>query len=535
MFKSIQKSGRIAAVAIGLIAALSPLATPPAALAGGRVPTPEFENSYSFKTSSSASYIVSSTNTEYGYLYDRDDDLNTKQISLINFNDGSASPVAIPEKSLGSAWYTGNDQLYWVDGNNVVIFSPNNRTQTAHPILSTKYAYRDAEISKDGKRAIIENGDDNDDDEYELKNIEVYDLKTDKLINTYQAGKDDSLVCWSSDISRLYIMQSNTKKGVVALRVFNCDTGSTELKTVNVKKDDRSNDIDYFDSNSNSSTVYLWNDATLIKADRDGNMDVLFNDDEHSPEEFNSSYSSEFLPIYVKHGSNDLFEEDDGYYYLNKKNADLGVFDLNSGEIISSIAFPFGGGYLTDISSDGSIMLGISSDDDKSSACLVNAHSGAKSEFGPYSPDLRFIIGDRNIVDIYNDENDSATLRVDVYKSNIPHSVPEDVLYFVQNHLPFAIGGGVAIVLIIGGVIVILCVRKKRSSAMNGSATAAPKSLRKQRRRQKRDQQNAVTPSAPTMPATQAVTTEYARFCRHCGTPLVPEAQFCPTCGQKVD
>lgn len=29
MFKSIQKSGRIAAVVIGLIAALSPLATPP--------------------------------------------------------------------------------------------------------------------------------------------------------------------------------------------------------------------------------------------------------------------------------------------------------------------------------------------------------------------------------------------------------------------------------------------------------------------------------------------------------------------------
>lgn len=29
MFKSIQKSGRIAAVAIGLLAALSPLATPP--------------------------------------------------------------------------------------------------------------------------------------------------------------------------------------------------------------------------------------------------------------------------------------------------------------------------------------------------------------------------------------------------------------------------------------------------------------------------------------------------------------------------
>ena len=56
MFKSIQKSGRIAAVAIGLIAALSPLAAPPAALAGDTVPTPELEKSYSFKVSSDNSY-----------------------------------------------------------------------------------------------------------------------------------------------------------------------------------------------------------------------------------------------------------------------------------------------------------------------------------------------------------------------------------------------------------------------------------------------------------------------------------------------
>lgn len=57
MFKSIQRSGRIAAVAIGLIAALSPLASPPAALAGGSVPTPELEKSYSFKTSGAYSHI----------------------------------------------------------------------------------------------------------------------------------------------------------------------------------------------------------------------------------------------------------------------------------------------------------------------------------------------------------------------------------------------------------------------------------------------------------------------------------------------
>lgn len=70
MFKSIQKSGRIAAVAIGLIAALSPFAAPPAALAGGSVPTPELEKSYSFKTSSDDSYISVGYHTKFAYLRD---------------------------------------------------------------------------------------------------------------------------------------------------------------------------------------------------------------------------------------------------------------------------------------------------------------------------------------------------------------------------------------------------------------------------------------------------------------------------------
>lgn len=74
MFKSIQRSGRIAAFAIGLIAALSPLAAPPAALANGSVPTPELEKSYSFKVSSDNSYISTGGDSKFGYLYDYDYD-----------------------------------------------------------------------------------------------------------------------------------------------------------------------------------------------------------------------------------------------------------------------------------------------------------------------------------------------------------------------------------------------------------------------------------------------------------------------------
>lgn len=528
MFKSIQKSGRIAAVAIGLIAALSPLAAPPAALAGGSVPTPELEKSYSFKVSSDNSYVSTSGNTKFGYLYDFDDDYNLISASLINFKDGSTSPVAIPDKSLNSVCLAPNDLLCWVDGNNLVVFSPDNQSQTVHPITSAKYAHTGVTVSNDGKRAAVEHYD----YEYEPKKVEIYDLKSDKLIQTYQSNKDDSSYCYSKDMSRLYVPQDNTKDGVVALRVFNCDTGSTELKTVNVKKDGRSSEIDNVRSSLNSDDIYLQSETALIKADRDGNMSVLFNDDDHAPEWIYSYPSAEFYALYTKKGSNNLFEEDDGDYYLNEEDANLSVYDLKSDKIISSIAYPFGEGYLSDISHDGSVLLGNYSDDDKYSACVVDAQTGAKSEFDSHWCGLSFMSGDRKILETYNDEDDPTTLHVKIYKSNIPHSLPEDVLYFIQTHLPFVIGGGVAIILIIGGAIVILCIRKKRTRTANGMASATPKPQRKQRRRQKRAQQNAVAPAAPTMPAAP---TEPARFCRHCGTPLVPEAQFCPTCGQKVD
>lgn len=257
MFKSIQKSGRIAAVAIGLIAALSPLAAPPAALAGGSVPTPELEKSYSFKVSSDNSYVSTSDDSKFGYLYDydydEDDGYNLKSITLINFKDGSASPVVIPDKSLGSACPTSSNQLYWQDGNNLVVFSPENHSQTAHPITSAKYAYTSTTVSYDGNRAAVEHYD----NESELKKIEIYDLKSDELIQTYQSDKDDSSCYYSNDMSRLYFWPYDTEKGIVSLRVFNCDTGSTELKTVNVKKDDRSSDIDYIVTSSNSDDIYL--------------------------------------------------------------------------------------------------------------------------------------------------------------------------------------------------------------------------------------------------------------------------------------
>lgn len=525
MFKSIQKSGRIAAVAIGLIAALSPLAAPPAALAGGSVPTPELEKSYSFKTSSDSSYVRKvDTGSGYCYLFDRDDENNLKKVSLINLDDGSVRPVDIPKNSLDSTSVSWNDQLSWIEGSNLVIFSPEKQSRSVHSLEPGKCTQDYAWISENGETAEVAQRDS--DDNYSFA---FYDLNTDNKMQACHPESDWSRAVFSKDGDCFYIVTTDADKSTVTLEVFDTKTGATKSNTTHVNKVTDSIEISSVSQLSDSEGIILQGESVLIKADREANLSTISNDEDHAFTDEYSPVACDYYPVYLSNGSDDLIE--DGYY-LNKDKANLGVIDLQSGNTINSIANPFGSGSLKDISHDGSTLLGVSSDDDKPSACLVDAQSGAKSKFGSHWCDLWFINGDRKILETYFDDNDSSMLHVNIYKSNIPHSLPEDVLYFIQTHLPFVIGGGVAIVLIIGGAIVILCIRKKRTRTANGMAAATPKPQRKQRRRQKRAQPNAAAPTAPGMPANPA---ESARFCRHCGTPLVPEAQFCPTCGQKVD
>ncbi|MFR2030618.1 MAG: hypothetical protein ACLS3M_03870, partial [Collinsella sp.] len=115
-------------------------------------------------------------------------------------------------------------------------------------------------------------------------------------------------------------------------------------------------------------------------------------------------------PVYIGNGSSDLFEEDDDDYYLNEQDASLGVIDLQNGNTISSIAFPFGDGDLCDISHNGGVLLGRYTDDDRSSACLVDAQTGAKSEFDSHWCSPYFMNGDREIWTDYYDDDDPTTL-----------------------------------------------------------------------------------------------------------------------------
>lgn len=532
MFKSIQKSGRIAAVAIGLIAALSPFAAPPAALASGSAPNPELEKSYSFKVSSDNSYVstIIDLDSEYRYLFDRDDENKLKKVSLINLDDGSVRPVDIPKNSLDSTSVSWNNQLSWIEGSNLVVFSPEKQSRSVHSLELGKCTQDYIWISEKGETACVKQHDSDDNYSYAL-----YDLKTDNKMEVYHTESDWSYIAFSNDGDCFYAASTNADKSTVTLKVFDTKTGSTKSNTTHVNKVTDDIEIGSVSLLPDSEGLILQGESFLIKADRDANLSTISDDEDHAFANDYSSWACDYYPVYISNGSSDLFEEDDDDYYLNEQDASLGVIDLQNGNTISSIAFPFGDGDLCDISHDGGVLLGKYSDDDRSSACLVDAQTGAKSEFGPHWCDPSFMNGDREILATYFDDDDPTTLHVNIYKSNIPHSLPEDVLYFVQTHLPFVIGGGVVIILIIGGTIVVLCVRKKRTKAANGATAAMPKPQRKQRRRQKRAQQNAVPPAAPAMPTAPAAPAEPAHFCRHCGTPLVPEAQFCPTCGQKVD
>lgn len=448
-------------------------------------------------------------------------------MSLIHLDDGSIKPIDIPKNSLNSACVSFGGKLSWIEGSNLVVFSSKKQKQSVHSLEPGKYTQDYAWISENGETACVIQRDSDDSYSYAF-----YDLKTDNKMQVCHPESDWSRVVFSKDGRCFYIVSTNADKCTVTLKVFDTKTGSTKSSTTHVNKITDSVEINSVFQLPNSEGLILQGDSFLIRADRDANLSTISNDEDHAFTDEYSLVARDYYPVYIGNGSSDLFEEDNGDYYLMKKNADLGVCELNSGKIISSIAFPFGSGHLSDISHDGGVLLGEYSDDDRSSACLVDARTGAKSEFDSHWCGLSFMDGDRKILATYFDDNNSSTLHVNIYKSNIPHSVPEDVLYFVQTHLPFVIGGGVAIVLIIGGAIVVLSIRKKHAKAANGVAASATKPQRKQRRRQKRTQQNAAVPTAPGMPAAP---TEPARFCRHCGTPLVPEAQFCPTCGQKVD
>ena len=144
-------------------------------------------------------------------------------------------------------------------------------------------------------------------------------------------------------------------------------------------------------------------------------------------------------------------------------------------------------------------------------------------------------------------------MHIDVYKSNIHYSPIEKLIFFAQDNMSIVVGGGIALVLMIIGGIAVVCVhRKKRAAAQTSIAGTAPKAKRHKRNRHKKHaQQEQVAQQSSADPAfdaqwqssgepladipQQPIVPTAPKFCRHCGTPLVPEAKFCPKCGHPVE
>ena len=213
-----------------------------------------------------------------------------------------------------------------------------------------------------------------------------------------------------------------------------------------------------------------------------------------------------------------------------------------------------------DISRNGDIALASvsawDSHDNSSAIRLIDTKTGQRVDCKIKSDSTgipEFVDNDQKILVDYSDAEDPTKLHIDVYKSNIHYSPIEEIIFFAQDNMPIVIGGGVAVVLIIiGGITIVCTLRKKRAAAQTSIAGTTPKAKKHKRSRNKKysqQEQVAQQSSADSAfdaqwqssgkPLTdisqQPVASSAPKFCRHCGTPLVPEAKFCPKCGHPVE
>lgn len=211
---------------------------------------------------------------------------------------------------------------------------------------------------------------------------------------------------------------------------------------------------------------------------------------------------------------------------------------------------------ISDISRNGNIALASVSNENSTVIRLIDTQTGQRVDCKIKSdssciPEL--VDNDQKIVVDYSDAEDPTKMHIDVYKSNNHYSPIEKLIFFAQDNMPIVVGGGIATVLMIIGGIAVVCIRrKKRAAAQTSIAGTAPKAKKHKRSRHKKyaqqgqvAQQSSADSAFDTQwqssgePLTdipqQPVASSAPKFCRHCGTPLVPEAKFCPKCGHPVE
>lgn len=542
MFKSIRKGGRIIAATIGIVAALTPLAAPPAALADG-LPTPELEKSYTFKNTT----IVALTDDEgnailgtYQRNDDEDADYSAVGYSVLDLSNGSTKDIKIPKASLESV-QTQAGCVTWLDGNNLAIYSVDDQKTSTHPIELKKYAETDVWLSTNGKVAAIayENEDS------DLKRIDVYDLEANKMIESYKCGKNDERYLLSNDGKRLYV----TSLG---------DNGSSKLTTIDTSSGSRKTQTIPFTGGkfmvrkAGSDTVYVGGSTcdTLAKFDYDGNVESLADGQLFN---FAIPYDNFLFAAKISRKNNKADFDSIQYALINDNGKEIEAIspafkDTDDSHYRFRDFSEYGGMTLVSLEKSAASNSESNSDseadaeDSKTSisAYLAETSTGQKTKLPIKTENVRelqFIDGDQKIFAAYEDKNDSDKLHIDIYKSNIPHSVIDDVLFFAKNNLPVVIGGGIVLVLVIGGTLIV-CVRrrKKRSGVKSDASDKAPKAKKQKLDLRKKKAQPEIVSTASAGSTLQPQAPVSApKFCRHCGSPLVPEAKFCPKCGHPVE
>lgn len=541
MFKSIRKGRRIAAVTIGIVAALTPLAAP-AALADG-LPTPELEKSYTFKNTTIEALTDDEGNAilrTYQRNDDEDADYSTVGYSVLDLSNGSTKDIKIPKASLESV-QTQAGCVTWLDGNNLAIYSVDDQKTSTHPIELKKYAETDVWLSTNGKVAAIayENEDS------DLKRIDVYDLEANKMIESYKCGKNDERYLLSNDGKRLYVT-SLGDNGSSKLTTIDTSSGSTKTQTIPFTGGK------FMVRKPGSDTVYVGGRIcdTLAKFDYDGNVESLADGQLFN---FAIPYDNFLFAAKISRKNNKADFDSIQYALINDNGKEIEAIspafkDTDDSHYSFRDFSEYGGMTLVSLEKSAASNSESNSDseadaeDSKTSisAYLAETSTGQKTKLPiktENARELQFIDGDQKIFAAYEDKNDSDKLHIDIYKSNIPHSVIDDVLFFAKNNLPVVIGGGIVLVLVIGGTLIV-CVRrrKKRSGVKSDASDKAPKAKKQKLDLRKKKAQPEIVSTASAGSTLQPQAPVSApKFCRHCGTPLAPEAKFCPKCGHPVE
>lgn len=369
----------------------------------------------------------------------------------------------------------------------------------------------------------------------------VFNLQSNKKTFTYKFEKGDLNAVLSRDGKRLYVC-SNRK-----LKIIDIPDGSTSIKEI--PGNAQSNGVTRVygsdklfietlsdDDDSRYSTSYFM-------ADYDGNIDKVADGNKIGVYNWGDNWGKYFLAF-------------------TGENFDTIVIDSHSGKQIRYVitnddetAFD-----ISDISRNGDIalarVLSWDSHDNSRAIRLIDTKTGQRVDCKIKSDSYcspEFVNNDQKIVVDYSDAEDPTKMHIDVYKSNIHYSPIEKLIFFAQDNMPIVVGSGIAAVLMIIGGIAAVCIRrKKRAAAQTSIADTAPKAKRHKRSRHKKhaqQEQVAQQSSADSAFDTQwqssgepladisqqPVASSAPKFCRHCGTPLVPEAKFCPKCGHPVE